>query len=162
MPRLRTALVLLALQATASLAAPAQPAPKAVNTEQAMAMFRSDLQSARAGVMAKNLALTAEQSAKFWPVFERYQAEQNAIIDAQIGATRRYYEAFNTLSDADAQAYFQALLESDGRMTELRRKWLAEFQKVIPTKEAVRAMQIDRRLSDVAQVKASTQIPLVR
>jgi hypothetical protein len=43
----------------------------------------------------------------------------------------------------------------------LRQKWLGEFQKVLPTRLAVRAMQIDRRLSLVQQIEFASQIPLV-
>ena len=46
-------------------------------------------------------------------------------------------------------------------MTALRKKWLAEFQKVLPTKMAVRAMEIDRRLSLVAQTEVAAELPLV-
>ena len=47
-------------------------------------------------------------------------------------------------------------------MLDLRTKWLAKFQKVVPIKTAARAIQIDRRLSNVAQIQLSQQIPLVR
>jgi hypothetical protein len=43
----------------------------------------------------------------------------------------------------------------------LRQKYLAEFQKVVPGKVAARAIQIDRRLSNLAQLEISSQIPLV-
>jgi hypothetical protein len=46
-------------------------------------------------------------------------------------------------------------------MNALRQQWLPEFQKVLPTKLAVRAMQIDRRLSLVAQTEILSRIPLV-
>jgi hypothetical protein len=45
-------------------------------------------------------------------------------------------------------------------MDALRQKWLDEFRKVLPTKLAVRAMQIDRRLSLAAQMEVVSRIPL--
>ena len=47
-------------------------------------------------------------------------------------------------------------------MDALRKKWLAEFQKVLPTRLAVRAIQIDRRLALATQMELASQIPLVR
>jgi hypothetical protein len=44
-------------------------------------------------------------------------------------------------------------------MDALRQKWLARFQKVLPTRLAVRAMQIDRRLSLAAQMELAGSIP---
>jgi hypothetical protein len=45
-------------------------------------------------------------------------------------------------------------------MNALRQKWFGEFQKVLGTKLAVRAMQIDRRLSLVYQIQFASRIPL--
>jgi len=46
-------------------------------------------------------------------------------------------------------------------MNELRQKWFGEFQSVVGTKLAVRAMQIDRRLSLMHQIQFAARIPLV-
>lgn len=124
--------------------------------------LRADMQSSRADIMAKNLTLTAGQAAKFWPVFETYQKEQNVIMDAQLKGLQKYMASSETLDDAAALSLMDAHLERDAKMTALRRKWLKEFQKVLPTKLAVRAMQIDRRLSLVAQMEVAAQLPLAR
>jgi Spy/CpxP family protein refolding chaperone len=132
------------------------------NTEQVVSQFRNDLQAARADVMAKGLTLTAEQAAKFWPLFEQFQKEQNAIIDSQLAATQKYADNYAKLSDADSLAYVSALLERDEKIHALRVKWLAKFQTVLPAGVAARAIQIDRRLGLVAQIGLSSKIPLVR
>ena len=123
--------------------------------------MRLDLQSARADILAKNMTLTADQAAKFWPVFNAYQKEQNQIIEAQLRDIKKYVESYDTLSDAGALALIQAHFARDAKMNALRQKWLGEFQKVLPTKLAVRAMQIDRRLSLAAQMEVTSRIPLV-
>jgi hypothetical protein len=131
------------------------------SVEEALAAVRSDLQTARADIMAKNLTLSADQAAKFWPVFSAYQKEQNVIIDDQLKDIKMYAENAEHLDDAGALALMKAHFKRDERMNALRQKWLGEFQKVLPTKLAVRAMQIDRRLSLAAQMEVSSQIPLV-
>ena len=60
-----------------------------------------------------------------------------------------------------ALALMQAHFTRDAKMNALRQKWLGEFQKVLPAKLAVRAMQIDRRLSLAAQTEVTSRIPLV-
>ena len=111
--------------------------------------------------MAKGLTLTSEQAAKFWPMFETFQKEQNAIVDGQLKATQKYGEQYASLTDADALAYVNALLARDAQMHELRGKWLAKFQTVVPVKVAARAVQLDRRLGQVTQVGLSSRIPLI-
>lgn len=158
MKKLTLAALALALAAPAFAADPPAPAP---TQEQVIAQFTKDLQAARADIMAKGLTLSADQAAKFWPLYEQYQKEQDAVVNGQISATQAYADHFASLTDADALAYVNALLDRDAKMHDLRVKWLAKFQTVVPTKTAARAIQLDRRISQVAQVKVSSQIPLI-
>jgi Spy/CpxP family protein refolding chaperone len=123
--------------------------------------MRADLQGQRADIMAKNLTLTSEQAAKFWPMFQKYQEQQNAIMDAQHKAIQQYVEGFDKLDDAGAMAFINGHFTRDEQMSALRKRWLGEFQTTVGTKTAVRAMQIDRRLSLATQMQISASIPLV-
>jgi Spy/CpxP family protein refolding chaperone len=151
--------------ASAQAQAPPQQAStttaSAPTVDSVVKSVRADLQSSRADIMAKNLTLNAEQATKFWPVFNAYQKEQNAIIDDQLKGIRKYVDSYETLDDAAALSLMKAHLQRDAKMNSLRQKWLGEFQKVLPTKLAVRAMQIDGRLSLAAQMEIASQIPLV-
>jgi Spy/CpxP family protein refolding chaperone len=129
--------------------------------EDVLVAVREDLQNDRAETMAKNLKLTSDEAAKFWPVFSAYQKEQNLIMDEQLKGIQRYIESFDTLDDAGALQLISAHLARDAKMVSLRQKWLGEFQKVAATKIAARAMQIDRRLSLAQQMRLTAKIPLV-
>lgn len=163
----RSILVLLATVAAVPAWAAESPATTPVSAtapseEQVIADFRKDLQAKRADVMAKGLTLTSEQAAKFWPLYEQFQKEQNAIVDGQLKATQKYGAHFKSLTDEDAMEYVSALLSQDSKMSDLRVKWLKKFQDVVPPKTAARAIQLDRRLSQVTQVGLSSKIPLVQ
>jgi Spy/CpxP family protein refolding chaperone len=146
-----------------SLSAHAQTAsPTSAETTKAMEEVRADLQAQRADLLAKNISLTSDQASKFWPLYEKYQAEQNKIIDAQLKGIQNYAANYDKLDDANAVAFLNAEITRDESMAGLRRKWLPQFQKVIPTTTAVRVIQIDRRLSQVAQLKIAMSVPLVR
>jgi len=145
-----------------------QPAPASASAarttpatiDEVLMAVRADLQESRADILAKNMTLTAEQASKFWPMYDAYQKEQNVIMDDQMKGIQRYVDSFNTLDDAGAMGLITAHFDRDGRMNALRQKWFPEFRKVLPTKLAVRAMQIDRRLSLVHQVEFASRIPL--
>jgi Spy/CpxP family protein refolding chaperone len=149
--------------ALAPLAWAADPAPAASPTdEQTVEAFRADLMAKRADIMAKGLTLSSDQAAKFWPMFESYQKEQDTIVNGQLEATEQFARNYHQLSEKDALDYVNALLLRDQKMHDLRVEWLAKFQTALPTKIAVRAIQLDRRLGQVAQVQISQKIPLVR
>jgi Spy/CpxP family protein refolding chaperone len=130
--------------------------------EEVLQTVRTALQNDRADIIAKNLSLTSEQAAKFWPMFASYQKEQSAIMDEQLKGLQQYVENFDTLDDATALTLINSHFERDSKMNALRQKWLVDFQKVLGTKLAVRAMQIDRRISLVQQLQFASKIPLVQ
>jgi len=142
--------------------APAAKLTPAQELEKVVAQVRDELQAARADVVAKGLTLTAEQAARFWPVFEEFQKEQNAVIDAQLKATQTYAENYAKLTDADSLAYVTALLERDEKIQDIRTKWLKKFQTVLPPGMAARVIHIDRRLGLMSQLKIASLVPLVR
>lgn len=153
-----TLLFLLCLTPAWSAEEPPSTQP---TTEQVIEQFRIDMQAAAADVMAKGLTLTAEQAAKFWPMFEAFQKEQKAIIDEQLKSLVKYENTYQKMTDADALAYANSLLQRDQKIHDLRVKYLAKFQEVVPARIAARAIQLDRRLGLVAQVKISSQVPLI-
>ena len=141
----------------------AQPArqPIASTTiDDVLKAVRSDLQGERSDIMAKNLTLNSQAAAKFWPMYATYQKEQDAIMDDQLKGIQKYIESFDSLDDAGATGLITAHFDRDTRMNALRQKWFGEFQKTLGTKLAVRAMQVDRRLSLVHQIQFAARIPL--
>lgn len=139
-------------------AKPVSTAPTSV--DEVLKAVRSDLQGERSDIIAKNVTLTSAEAAKFWPLFESYQKEQNVIMDEQLQGIQRYIENFDKLDDTAALGLINAHFDRDTRMTALRKKWLGEFQKAVGTKIAVRVMQIDRRLSLAHQMTFAAKIPL--
>ena len=136
--------------------------PDPATVEKALQALRADLQSDRADVISKNISLSAPQAAKFWPMFDVYQKEQNVIMDEQLKGIQQYVDSYEKLDDAGALGLINAHFTRDERMNALRKKWMGEFQTVLGTKLAVRVMQIDRRLSMAHQMAFAAQIPLAR
>jgi len=151
---------LSAIAWTAAQQKKAAPSPAETPIEDVLKAVRSDLQGDRADIIAKNMTLNSDVAAKFWPMYQGYQTEQNAIMDEQLKGIQRYIESFDTLDDAGAKGLITAHFTRDDRMNQLRQKWFGEFQKVLGTKQAVRVMQIDRRLSLVHQIQFAARIPL--
>ena len=104
--------------------------PKEPPIEDVLKVVRADLQGTRSDIIAKNITLTTEQAAKFWPVYETYQKEQNAIMDDQMKGIQKYISTYPNLDDAAALGLINAHYDRDARMNALRQKWMGEFQKL--------------------------------
>ena len=157
------ALCLFSASAVAWQARSAQPAqPSQASIDEVLAAVRGDLINNHADTMAKNMTLTSDQAAKFWPMYANYQKEQAVILDTQLKGIQSFIEKFDTLDDAAAMTLIKAHFDRDADMAKLREKWLGDFQKVLGTKLAVRAMQIDRRVSLIQQFQLTTKVPLAQ
>ena len=157
--------ILAAVFACAAISVAAQQAGRAgqpLSIDQVLSAYRADLQANRADIIRKNVAMTREQADRFWPLFERYEKEQSAIMDAQLLGIQTYILNSATMDDSTALSLIQAHLDRDANMVALRRQWLSEFMTVLPTKLAVRVIQIDRRISLAQQTEFTAQIPLVQ
>lgn len=158
-----TFIVALCLFSASAVAWQARPtSPIQTSIDEVLQAVRGDLINSHADVMAKNMTLTSEQAARFWPMFATYQKEQGVILDSQLKGIQEFIEKFDKLDDAAAMTLIKSHFDRDSEMARLRDKWLGEFQKVLGTKLAIRAMQIDRRVSLVQQLQLTTKIPLAQ
>src|SRR5262245_40629345 len=107
---------LLLLSANSRTVAQGQTAAAKPSVDEVLQAVRADLQATRADIMAKNLTLTAEQAAKFWPMFNKYQQEQNVLMDDQLKTIQRYVETYDKLDDAGALALMKAHFDRDTKM----------------------------------------------
>ena len=157
-----TFIVAVCLFSVSAIAWQARPAPSSLSIDDVLQAVRGDLIDNHAEIMAKNMTLTSDQAARFWPMFATYQKEQGVILDSQLKGIQQFIEKFDTLDDAGAMTLIKSHFGRDAEMVTLREKWLGEFQKVLGTKLAVRAMQIDRRVSLAQQFQLTTKIPLAQ
>ena len=98
-----------------AVAQQSRPVSEATTIDEVLQAVRADLQSSRSDIIAKNVTLTAEQAARFWPLFESYQKEQNVIMDEQLKGLQRFIEGYDTLDDAGALSLINAHFDRDAR-----------------------------------------------
>jgi hypothetical protein len=125
-------------------------------------MLRADLRSQRKQITAENMNLTADESTKFWPIFDQYRKEAIKANDDRWTLIKEYATNYNTMSDAQAQQYIQRANDIDQQLLSLRMKYVPIFEKVISSKKTALWYQIDRRIDLLINLQLSTQIPMVK
>jgi len=148
--------------------APAQnpaPDPKPATAEQltddAIKLMRQDIRSAKKQIVAANMSLTDSEATKFWPVYDKYIAEVAKLNDTRYSLIKEYSDKYGTMTDADANSFINRWLKADTDMSNLRIKWIPEFEKVISPKKTAMFFQIDRRTNMIVELKLASQVPLM-
>jgi len=156
----RTLLVaaLLTFLAAAALRAE-EPAP--ASTEADLQLLLDTIRSNRRALVAVNLQLSAEEATKFWPLYERYQQEMNAIGDRVSAIVQDYSANFRDLSNDKALELMNKYLEAEADRVKVRRTYLPEFSAILPGRTVARFYQIENKMDAVVRYDLAAAIPVV-
>jgi hypothetical protein len=127
-----------------------------------MQMMRQDIRSERKKIVAANMPLTETEATQFWPVYDRYIAEAIKVNDVRYALIKEYAQNQETMTDAQADSLIKRWVALDGDNTQLRLKYIPEFEKVISRKKTAMFFQIDRRIAMMIELQLASQIPLVK
>jgi hypothetical protein len=143
----------------------AQQSPTPPTAEQVrdanIQLMRADIRSERKKVVAANMPLTETEAVKFWPVYDRYIAETVKVNDARYALLQQYAETRQTMTDAQANDFIKHWLALDGDNTQLRLRYIPEFEKVISPKKTALFFQLDRRVGMMIELQLASQVPLI-
>jgi Spy/CpxP family protein refolding chaperone len=137
--------------------APAPPSAEQTNLQVLLDTVRAN----RKALVAVNLNLTDEESARFWPIYERYQKEMSAIGDRILKIVEDYVASFRDLSDEKALALMRAYLAAEEERLKVRRSYLDQFAQVLPGRTVARFYQLENKMEAVLQYDLAATIPVV-
>ena len=123
--------------------------------------MRQDIRSERKKIVAENLPLTETEATKFWPLYDRYIGETIKVNDSRYALIKEYAQNYQAMTDAQANSFIKRWLSLDGDNTQLRLKYIPEFEKVISPKKTAMFFQIDRRLYALIDLQVASEVPLV-
>jgi hypothetical protein len=156
-----TTTVLSAQQPTPAAASGKNMTEEQVNDAN-IQLMRQDIRSERKKVVAANMPLTDTEATRFWPVYDQYIAETIKVNDVRFALLKEYAKNFDTATEEQADSFIKRWLTLDQENTQLRLKYIPEFEKVISHKKTAMFFQIDRRVSMMIELQLASQVPLVK
>jgi hypothetical protein len=129
-------------------------------TDEDIALLRKDLRAMKMQVIGQNMSLSEDEGQKFWPIYNHYVKDLQAVNDQKYALLKQYAEMWATMSDQDAMIYVRHWLETDGQAQALRLKYVPVVSQVLPGRKAATFFQLDRRLNMIIDLQLFSQIPL--
>lgn len=126
-----------------------------------VALFRGDLRTQRRKIVAANVPLTAEEASRFWPIYDQYEAEYIKINDGRYTLLKEYADSYQTMTDDQADNFIKRWLAFDDEDTQLRMRYIPEFQKAISHRKTAMFFEVDRRVGMMVNLKLAGKVPLV-
>ncbi len=92
--------------------------------------------------ITETLALSAEDSAKFWPVYDAFEQERMENRRAQMQLTR----GMLAKSDEQLKSDIEQMLALQEKDAQIARKYFEKFQEVISIRQIAALFQAEQRL----------------
>ncbi|HET9155747.1 MAG TPA: hypothetical protein VFN91_03705 [Myxococcaceae bacterium] len=143
-------------------AAPAQTLPQTPPlTKDQIESIRAEIRAGKSDLLAKNVSLTSDEAAKFWPLYKQYEAAGKALNDKRFDLLMKYVDAGDKADASMVTNLVKASLQRDVDVAKLRLDYGPKFAKVLPKAKAARVLQVDRALTLITDAKLASMVPLL-
>ena len=154
---LAAALILSGSATILRAAAPAGEQPADTN----LTILLDAIRANRKAMVAVNLQLTDAEAAEFWPVYDRYQKEMDAVGDRLLALIEDYTASFSDMSNDKAMKIVEDYLAIQADQVKVRRSYVGEFAKSLPGRKVARFYQIENKMDAVIRYELASKIPVI-
>ncbi len=137
--------------------------PAVAQTASDMQVLAEKIKADKKLVVAANLQLTEDEAKGFWPVYDAYQKDLQALNQRLIGTVMDYAEAYNKgpVSDETAKKLINEAIAIEEAEVKLKRSYVPRLEKVLPGVKVARYIQIENKIRAIVKYELADQIPLV-
>lgn len=153
------ATALLFLWAVASLSAIAQ---EGENVGDKLRQTQALVQSEFRKILREEMLLTEKESAKFWPLYERYSAEKRVISERYLAALIEYIDRYHNgdLTDDHASRLMNTYFDVQLAILDKRRGYVARFGEFLGPVKVMRFYQLENKVNAEVNAALALAIPL--
>ena len=123
---------------------------------------RSMAQTERKSIVARNMTLTAEESERFWPLYNRYRYEVSVLQDRQVAIITDFAARYESLDDIEARRLLDEWLAYESDLIKLQARYVKRFAKALPGTKLARYFQVENKLDAVSNMTTASQVPLAQ
>jgi hypothetical protein len=156
-----TSRIFTACVIVAGLALPAMAQTTTATTN--MDILRQKIKADKKLVVASNLELTDAEGATFWPVYDAYQKELQAINQRIAAVVLEYADAYNkgAVSNDVAKKLVDDAMAADAAEAQLKGSYTPKILAALPATKAARYIQIENKIRAAIRYELAEGIPLV-
>lgn len=129
-----------------------------------MEILRQKIKADKKLVVAENLKLTDSEAATFWPVYDAYQKDLQAINQRLTTAILAYADAYNKgpVTNEMAKKLLDESLAIDEAEAKLKSASAPKILAALPATKAARYIQIENKIRAAVRYELAAGIPLVQ
>ncbi len=139
------------------------PAKKSDNLSEVLEMFRSDLNANKVRTLNQVMKMTAEEAAKFWPIYQKYEKELAAVGDRRVALIRQFVQLSNEgkLTDSSAAMMSEEWLQGEQDRLNLWKKYNKEIGAAVSPIRAAQFLQVEHQIALLVDINIASAMPAV-
>ena len=129
-----------------------------------MQILREKVKADKKLLVATNMDLTESEAKGFWPVYEQYQKDLDAINQRIIKLIESYASDYRagTLTDEKAKKLIDELVAVEQAEAGLKTSSVPKLRKVLPEKKVARYLQLENKIRAGVKYEVAGGVPLVQ
>jgi hypothetical protein len=124
-----------------------------------IAVVRANMQADRTALITTGMNFNEKEGAAFWPIYRQYEYERSRIDDRRVAVIKEYTQKYPTLTDAEAKAMAEQMLQCDSDLAALKKKYYKKFNKVLPALTVTKFFQLERRVDLMMDMQVEASLP---
>jgi len=124
-----------------------------------IAVVRANMQADRTALITTGMNFNEKDGAAFWPIYKEYEYERSKLDDRRVAVIKEYTQKYPTLTDAEAKAMAEQMLQCDSDLAALKKKYYKKFNKVLPALTVTKFFQLERRVDLMMDMQVEASLP---
>jgi hypothetical protein len=129
--------------------------------QELLELARSDIRTARMGMVAAAMNLTAAQQEVFWPLYREYALEQDALLEKRMEMLKQFNLNYENMSDATAHSIAKQSFDIQRARATRRERYFEKFSAAVGPVLAARFIQVDGQVSTLLDFELMKATPLI-
>jgi hypothetical protein len=122
---------------------------------------RTIMQTERKILIMREMALTSDEAAAFWPLYDEYVVARRELGDMRLKVITDYAANYESMTNELARSLADDSMDYQTKRLKLKKKYLKKFRKVLPDIKVVRYFQLESKLDAIIEFDLASQIPLM-
>jgi hypothetical protein len=130
------------------------------NVEAYIDLLRKGVRQQKAEIMGAVMVLSADEAAKFWPIYSEYDTELIKLNDQRVANINEYARAYDQMTDEKADDLIQKALVYQKERAELLAKTYDRVKQAVGAITAARFVQIEHQLLLIIDLQIASSLPV--
>ena len=125
-------------------------------------LLRADLKTQRKEIITELMQFDDEDAAKFWPIFEQYDAELSKIGDGRMELIVEYARNYENLTNDQADSLMSKAFELEVQRAQLKKKYFDRMKEALSATQATRFFLVENQIQHIIDLQISSGLPVAK